>query len=190
MIREVLERTEALRSSRGGERIRSRRSLPELSPISSPWTSSCGPGRSRATKEILRGDPNARIVMCSSLGQEALVIESLAAREGLHRQAVLAEKVLKVLMSVRALSEGILDGHVRYLDLFLAETREHLLSIEEGCPARRDPANEDTVRELYRHAHSIKGMAASMATDDRRLRTASRISSTASRDTRSVSTRG
>ena len=32
-----------------------------------------------ATREILRRDPNATIIMCSALGQEALVIESIAA---------------------------------------------------------------------------------------------------------------
>ena len=32
-----------------------------------------------ATREILRGDPDATIIMCSALGQEALVIESIAA---------------------------------------------------------------------------------------------------------------
>ena len=32
-----------------------------------------------ATREILRADPQAVIVMCSALGQEALVIESIAA---------------------------------------------------------------------------------------------------------------
>jgi two-component system, chemotaxis family, chemotaxis protein CheY len=32
-----------------------------------------------ATREILQHDPKARIVMCSALGQEPLVIESIAA---------------------------------------------------------------------------------------------------------------
>jgi two-component system, chemotaxis family, chemotaxis protein CheY len=32
-----------------------------------------------ATREILRHDPKARVVMCSALGQEPLVIESIAA---------------------------------------------------------------------------------------------------------------
>lgn len=32
-----------------------------------------------ATKEILAGDPQARIVMCSALGQESLVMEALEA---------------------------------------------------------------------------------------------------------------
>ena len=32
-----------------------------------------------ATREILRKDPQALIIMCSALGQEALVIESIAA---------------------------------------------------------------------------------------------------------------
>jgi two-component system, chemotaxis family, chemotaxis protein CheY len=32
-----------------------------------------------ATREILKHDPKARVVMCSALGQEPLVIESIAA---------------------------------------------------------------------------------------------------------------
>ena len=32
-----------------------------------------------ATREILRKDPHATVIMCSALGQEALVIESIAA---------------------------------------------------------------------------------------------------------------
>lgn len=32
-----------------------------------------------ATREILRNDPQATIIMCSALGQEALVIESISA---------------------------------------------------------------------------------------------------------------
>jgi two-component system chemotaxis response regulator CheY len=32
-----------------------------------------------ATREILKFDPKARVVMCSALGQEPLVIESIAA---------------------------------------------------------------------------------------------------------------
>ena len=51
----------------------------------------------------------------------------------------------------------------RYLELFLSETREHLAAVEEALARLdADPGDEDTVRELFRHAHSIKGMAASM----------------------------
>ena len=32
-----------------------------------------------ATREIVRADPNAVVVMCSAMGQEALVVESLSA---------------------------------------------------------------------------------------------------------------
>ena len=32
-----------------------------------------------ATREIVRGDPSARIVICSALGQEALVMEAIEA---------------------------------------------------------------------------------------------------------------
>ena len=54
----------------------------------------------------------------------------------------------------------------RYLDLFLAESREHLgaahtlLSELEQRPAQGEPW-----RAFMRHAHSLKGMAASMQFD-------------------------
>jgi len=54
-----------------------------------------------ALKEILADDPTARVVMCSALGQEALVIESIAAgAKDFIVKPFSAEKVLKVLDSV------------------------------------------------------------------------------------------
>ncbi len=54
-----------------------------------------------ATKEILRTNPKARVVMCSALGQEALVIESIAAgAKDFIVKPFSAEKVLKVLDAV------------------------------------------------------------------------------------------
>src|SRR5439155_10164059 len=51
----------------------------------------------------------------------------------------------------------------KYLDLFVCETREHLAAIEEDLARLEEsPTDEALVQELYRHAHSIKGMAASM----------------------------
>src|SRR6059036_2611550 len=51
----------------------------------------------------------------------------------------------------------------RYLDLFVCETREHLAAIEEELARLLEsPDEETTVHELFRHAHSIKGMSASM----------------------------
>lgn len=56
-----------------------------------------------ATREILKVDPNARVVMCSALGQEALVIESIAAGAmDFIVKPFSAEKVLKVLDAVLA----------------------------------------------------------------------------------------
>lgn len=54
-----------------------------------------------ATKEILKFDPKAKVVMCSALGQEALVIEAIAvgARDFIVKPFS-AEKVLKVLDAV------------------------------------------------------------------------------------------
>src|SRR5207249_6443682 len=51
----------------------------------------------------------------------------------------------------------------KYLDLFVCETREHLCAIEEELARLEEsPTDETVLHELYRHAHSIKGMAASM----------------------------
>jgi two-component system chemotaxis response regulator CheY len=54
-----------------------------------------------ATKAILRGHPEATVVMCSALGQEALVIESIAAgAKDFIVKPFSPEKVLEVLESV------------------------------------------------------------------------------------------
>ncbi len=54
-----------------------------------------------ATREILKTDARARVVMCSALGQEALVIESIAAgAKDFIVKPFSAEKVLKVLDAV------------------------------------------------------------------------------------------
>lgn len=54
-----------------------------------------------ATREILRRAPEAVIVMCSALGQEALVIESIAAgAKDFIVKPFTAEKVLKVVDNV------------------------------------------------------------------------------------------
>jgi two-component system chemotaxis response regulator CheY len=54
-----------------------------------------------ATREILRMDPKVRIVMCSALGQEPLVIESIAAgARDFIIKPFSPERVLKVLDQV------------------------------------------------------------------------------------------
>jgi two-component system chemotaxis sensor kinase CheA len=54
----------------------------------------------------------------------------------------------------------------QYRDLFIAETKEHLSGMGE-CVVRleNDPAGKDAIDSLFRFAHSIKGMAASMGYD-------------------------
>jgi len=51
----------------------------------------------------------------------------------------------------------------KYMDLFVSETREHL---EEAAEAmvhlEQHPHDEETLNLLFRHGHSIKGMAGSM----------------------------
>ena len=51
----------------------------------------------------------------------------------------------------------------KYMDLFVSETREHL---EEAAEAlvhlEQHPDDEETLNLLFRHGHSIQGMAGSM----------------------------
>jgi len=51
----------------------------------------------------------------------------------------------------------------QYLEIFLDETREHLQSLNtEILNLEQDPENMDTVNEIFRAAHSLKGMAGTM----------------------------
>ena len=51
----------------------------------------------------------------------------------------------------------------QYLEIFLDETRELLQSLNtEILNLEQDPENEDTINEIFRAAHSLKGMAGTM----------------------------
>ena len=51
----------------------------------------------------------------------------------------------------------------QYLDLFIDETKEHLQSLNEQLLIlENEPENEDTINEIFRAAHSLKGMAGTM----------------------------
>jgi len=51
----------------------------------------------------------------------------------------------------------------KYRDLFLSETREHLTRMSQLLVTlEREPGQRETIDELFREAHSVKGMAASM----------------------------
>src|SRR5260221_5617665 len=50
-----------------------------------------------------------------------------------------------------------------YLDLFVAEAREHISAASElASTVDERTAGHEGLRELFRHVHSVKGMAASM----------------------------
>jgi two-component system chemotaxis sensor kinase CheA len=54
----------------------------------------------------------------------------------------------------------------KYRTLFVTESREHLDGIgKDLLTLEKDPANRPSLDNLFRHAHSIKGMAASMGYD-------------------------
>jgi len=50
----------------------------------------------------------------------------------------------------------------RYLGLFVAEASEHLQALGRDLVALEGTPSAETVDSLFRHAHSVKGMAASM----------------------------
>lgn len=51
----------------------------------------------------------------------------------------------------------------QYLEIFLDESKEHLQSLNtEILNLEQDPENSDTINEIFRAAHSLKGMAGTM----------------------------
>lgn len=51
----------------------------------------------------------------------------------------------------------------QYLDIFLDESKEHLQSLSDQLMnLEQDPENMDTINEIFRAAHSLKGMAGTM----------------------------
>lgn len=51
----------------------------------------------------------------------------------------------------------------QYLEIFLDETKEHLQNLNtQILELESNPENEDTVNEIFRAAHSLKGMAGTM----------------------------
>lgn len=51
----------------------------------------------------------------------------------------------------------------QYLEIFLDETTEHLQSLSDQLMIlENEPENEDTINEIFRAAHSLKGMAGTM----------------------------
>jgi len=51
----------------------------------------------------------------------------------------------------------------QYLEIFIEETKEHLQSLNEQLLIlESEPENENTINEIFRAAHSLKGMAGTM----------------------------
>ena len=51
----------------------------------------------------------------------------------------------------------------QYLEIFIDETKEHLQSLNtQILDLEQDPSNEGTINEIFRAAHSLKGMAGTM----------------------------
>jgi two-component system chemotaxis sensor kinase CheA len=51
----------------------------------------------------------------------------------------------------------------KYRDLFISEAREHVQGMSNCILVlEKEPASDESINELFRHAHSVKGMSASM----------------------------
>lgn len=51
----------------------------------------------------------------------------------------------------------------QYLEIFLDESKEHLQNLNEQILIlEKEPENTDTINEIFRAAHSLKGMAGTM----------------------------
>lgn len=51
----------------------------------------------------------------------------------------------------------------QYLEIFIEESKEHIQSLNEQILIlEKEPENEDTINEIFRAAHSLKGMAGTM----------------------------
>ncbi|MBO8170997.1 MAG: chemotaxis protein CheA [Bacillaceae bacterium] len=58
-------------------------------------------------------------------------------------------------------------GMNQYLDMFIEESREHLQAINDNLLLlENDPDNVDIVNDVFRSAHTLKGMAATMGFED------------------------
>ena len=51
----------------------------------------------------------------------------------------------------------------QYLEIFIDETKEHLQSLSDHLMIlEKEPENSETINEIFRAAHSLKGMAGTM----------------------------
>ena len=48
----------------------------------------------------------------------------------------------------------------QYLEIFIDESNEHVQNLSDGIMIlEKEPDNSDTINEIFRAAHSLKGMA-------------------------------
>ena len=58
----------------------------------------------------------------------------------------------------------------QYLDIFIEESKEHLQALnEQVLILEKEPDNADTINEIFRAAHSLKGMSGTMGYKNTRV---------------------
>src|SRR5947199_4988630 len=113
-----------------------------------------------AVREIVKQDPDAKILMCSAMGQQALVVEAIQAGA---RDFVVSRSSRRASSKRCSGSSADAMDLSQYAELFLAESREHLSVCNQLLlDWERAPANPAPVAGLFRAVHTVKGMAATM----------------------------
>lgn len=55
----------------------------------------------------------------------------------------------------------------QYLDMFIEESKEHLQAINDNLLIfEKEPENLNIINDIFRSAHTLKGMAATMGFED------------------------
>src|SRR5699024_7590848 len=62
---------------------------------------------------------------------------------------------------------GTIMGKNQYLDMFIDESNEHLQAMDDDLlKLEENPEDELIISEIFRSAHTLKGMSATMGYDD------------------------
>ena len=124
-----------------------------------------GRGGIDALRAIRDLDPEARVIMVSAVGQEGLIAEAMeAGAQAYILKPFNPDQVLNVMQKVRG---SVLMDMTPYRDLFISEAREHLRAMDEiTLLLETASAEREQIDALFRHSHSLKGMAASMGYND------------------------
>ena len=109
-----------------------------------------------------------RILLVPNVNFYASIIQDFGAKNKPFASYSAAGRHISLVVKAGAQSadsggmEEIMDTS-QYLELFIDETKEHLQSLNEHIlELEKEPEDTDTINEIFRAAHTLKGMAGTM----------------------------